>query len=234
MRKRLPWDKEKREAILNRDNRTCIYCGSKKWLSLDHIIPIKLDGSDRADNIVTSCRTCNSAKNGNRLLPNYEKYVLELVKDRNRQYKIDNSLTVTKEIICRTRNQNRRGRKRVVVCTCKRLTGEDACPICLAERELERAILLISRIDTINVNLYTMMARTERDMKRMRELCYRHGYKYLSVPTGNNSEKFVVVDGKVKGSRLTDSDEVKTTLCNLVGVISEGRSVRVSGTLGMR
>lgn len=40
----------------------CCYCGSGNSLSVDHLIPRKLLGSDLADNLVWSCKSCNSSK----------------------------------------------------------------------------------------------------------------------------------------------------------------------------
>jgi hypothetical protein len=40
----------------------CNYCGSRDYLSIDHLIPKAKSGSDTADNMVWACRSCNSAK----------------------------------------------------------------------------------------------------------------------------------------------------------------------------
>jgi HNH endonuclease len=40
----------------------CNYCGSKNKLALDHIFPQKLGGKDDAENLIFTCRTCNSSK----------------------------------------------------------------------------------------------------------------------------------------------------------------------------
>ena len=40
----------------------CCYCGSKANLSVDHLIPTKRGGPDDGDNMVWSCRSCNSSK----------------------------------------------------------------------------------------------------------------------------------------------------------------------------
>lgn len=53
-----------RENIYKRDNYVCVYCGSdnKKNLTLDHVIPKSKGGKDSWDNLVTSCKKCNSEK----------------------------------------------------------------------------------------------------------------------------------------------------------------------------
>jgi len=40
----------------------CVFCGSKDDLSTDHLIPVSRGGSDSADNMVMSCRHCNSSR----------------------------------------------------------------------------------------------------------------------------------------------------------------------------
>lgn len=41
---------------------SCCYCGSVEKLHMDHLIPRIRNGSDSADNLVWSCRSCNSSK----------------------------------------------------------------------------------------------------------------------------------------------------------------------------
>jgi hypothetical protein len=60
--------KHKRWLLYALHEFTCAYCGkslvdlSDPFLTLDHIVPIELGGSHKADNLVTACRACNSAK----------------------------------------------------------------------------------------------------------------------------------------------------------------------------
>jgi hypothetical protein len=60
-----------RQRIYARDGYACRYCGRRRGhavrLELDHFYPFALGGSDRPDNLVTSCHTCNRAK-GTRVL----------------------------------------------------------------------------------------------------------------------------------------------------------------------
>lgn len=60
----------KRTKIYRRDNYKCGYCnvlGNDKTLTLDHIIPKSLNGSNEQDNLVTCCFDCNQKK-GNKTL----------------------------------------------------------------------------------------------------------------------------------------------------------------------
>lgn len=74
-RRQIP--KKNRELIINRDGKKCFYCGSTERLTVDHIIPLKHGGSNLASNMIASCHSCNSTKNGNRLLPKFEKLSLD-------------------------------------------------------------------------------------------------------------------------------------------------------------
>lgn len=56
-----------RHRILKRDNHSCVYCGSKKQLTIDHLIPKSKGGGNTWDNLVTCCMSCNSKK-GDKLL----------------------------------------------------------------------------------------------------------------------------------------------------------------------
>jgi hypothetical protein len=46
----------------------CYYCGSDAHLAVDHLIPRIKGGADEADNLVWSCRACNSSKQGRDML----------------------------------------------------------------------------------------------------------------------------------------------------------------------
>ncbi len=54
-----------RSRIYKRDNHECVYCGSKKDLTLDHVIPKSKGGGNDWTNLVTSCFKCN-LKKGNK------------------------------------------------------------------------------------------------------------------------------------------------------------------------
>jgi 5-methylcytosine-specific restriction endonuclease McrA len=57
--------KVNRSRIYSRDNYECIYCGSQKQLTLDHVLPKSRGGRNEWTNLVTSCFKCN-LKKGNK------------------------------------------------------------------------------------------------------------------------------------------------------------------------
>lgn len=57
--------KRLRYEILRRDNHACRYCGATApdvKLTVDHVVPVALGGSDEPSNLVTACEPCNSGK----------------------------------------------------------------------------------------------------------------------------------------------------------------------------
>lgn len=56
-----------RQRLFRRDDFQCGYCGSKKNLTIDHIIPKSKGGTNSWTNLVTCCYNCNRAK-GNKTL----------------------------------------------------------------------------------------------------------------------------------------------------------------------
>jgi hypothetical protein len=54
-----------RYEVLRRDNFACRYCGGSApdvKLTVDHVQPVSLGGSDDASNLVTACQECNAGK----------------------------------------------------------------------------------------------------------------------------------------------------------------------------
>lgn len=54
-----------RYEVLRRDGHACRYCGAVApavHLTVDHVIPVALGGSDEPTNLVTACRECNAGK----------------------------------------------------------------------------------------------------------------------------------------------------------------------------
>ena len=58
-RRKVPWSKKN---VMIRDGFKCAYCGSKKDLSVDHILPSSRGGKDTFENTVTACLKCNNIK----------------------------------------------------------------------------------------------------------------------------------------------------------------------------
>ena len=61
---------ELRQAVFERDNYTCQYCGrsyDEADLEIEHIIPISKGGNNDIRNLATACGACNRAK-GTRIL----------------------------------------------------------------------------------------------------------------------------------------------------------------------
>jgi hypothetical protein len=61
----MPVSKRTRYEVLKRDNHTCRYCGGTApdaILTVDHVTPVSLGGSDDPSNLVAACRDCNYGK----------------------------------------------------------------------------------------------------------------------------------------------------------------------------
>ena len=54
--------KVNRRRIFKRDGYECGYCGSKRNLTIDHIIPRSKGGTNTWKNMVTCCNRCNNEK----------------------------------------------------------------------------------------------------------------------------------------------------------------------------
>lgn len=57
--------KRTRYEVLRRDNHTCRYCGGSApdvVLTVDHVTPVALGGTDDPSNLVAACKDCNAGK----------------------------------------------------------------------------------------------------------------------------------------------------------------------------
>ena len=59
--------KRTRFEVLRRDEFRCMYCGLRapetgEGLTVDHVVPVALGGSDAPSNLVAACRDCNAGK----------------------------------------------------------------------------------------------------------------------------------------------------------------------------
>jgi 5-methylcytosine-specific restriction endonuclease McrA len=59
------------ETTVSNFNNCCAYCGKEKPLSQDHFLALSKGGSYTEDNIIPSCRSCNSSKGSKTFLPWY-------------------------------------------------------------------------------------------------------------------------------------------------------------------
>jgi 5-methylcytosine-specific restriction endonuclease McrA len=51
-----------RQNVFKRDNFSCLYCGKKHDLTLDHVRPRSKGGKSSWDNLATACKRCNAYK----------------------------------------------------------------------------------------------------------------------------------------------------------------------------
>lgn len=51
-----------RTNLFRRDSNECQYCGSKKQLTIDHIVPRSKGGKTNWTNLITACHRCNVIK----------------------------------------------------------------------------------------------------------------------------------------------------------------------------
>jgi hypothetical protein len=57
--------KPSRKSIHTRDGNKCVYCGSTRELTIDHVLPTSRGGQNTWENLVCACVKCNTKK-GNR------------------------------------------------------------------------------------------------------------------------------------------------------------------------
>jgi len=53
-------------SLLHKYKFSCVNCGAKDKLTIDHIIPVSKGGTDAIKNLQIMCKSCNSSK-GNRI-----------------------------------------------------------------------------------------------------------------------------------------------------------------------
>lgn len=92
MAERKPLSKKTRFEVFKRDSFKCMYCGAHPpavVLEVDHIKPVAEGGTNRMDNLVTSCFSCNRGKGATSLqdVPMSLAEKAEMVKEREAQIK---------------------------------------------------------------------------------------------------------------------------------------------------
>lgn len=61
----MPVSRRLRFEVLQRDGHTCRYCGATApdvRLTVDHVVPVALGGSDEPSNLAAACADCNAGK----------------------------------------------------------------------------------------------------------------------------------------------------------------------------
>jgi len=105
--------------LLYRDEFTCIYCGKALddgvILHLDHVVPVSKGGNDVAGNLITACQSCNSRKIDHPLLPDQQRAILAIVKDRNELHGIpqDRAMKISLHDAEERREKARKRRERL-------------------------------------------------------------------------------------------------------------------------
>lgn len=82
--RRQPLSRSLRFQILRRDNHACRYCGAAApdaKLTVDHVVPVALGGTDDPANLVTACQGCNAGKDAT---PPDAKVVADVAQDAAR------------------------------------------------------------------------------------------------------------------------------------------------------
>ena len=51
-----------RRRLFKRDDYSCLYCGSNKNLTIDHVVPKSKGGTNEWKNLATCCHRCNTLK----------------------------------------------------------------------------------------------------------------------------------------------------------------------------
>lgn len=60
-----------RKYIFNRDNCRCVYCGTSDNLTIDHLLPKTMNGTNSVINLVTCCSKCNTRKSNKLVRSNH-------------------------------------------------------------------------------------------------------------------------------------------------------------------
>jgi hypothetical protein len=83
-----------RFEVFQRDEHTCQYCGRRApevELEADHLIPVARGGTDAFDNLVTSCRECNSGKSAKLIERFTQGYSMEDWREKIRKRRLESA-----------------------------------------------------------------------------------------------------------------------------------------------
>ena len=62
-------------AVCEKYADTCIYCGSKERITIEHLTPVSRGGTNEASNLAPACLSCNSSKRNK----TYKEYMVWLI-----------------------------------------------------------------------------------------------------------------------------------------------------------
>ena len=84
--------------IHQRDKGECVYCGSKENLCIDHLVSLINGGDNGVDNLVLSCKACNSGKSGKFVEDSYNEFynkkTAEQYEEVKKRLKITHNVTL--------------------------------------------------------------------------------------------------------------------------------------------
>ena len=88
-----------RWIILHRDGFRCAYCGASPMgdgikLTLDHIIPVASGGGHTAENLISSCESCNFNKSARKMSQDNIDNIIIGIKNRNNEHAINPELYI--------------------------------------------------------------------------------------------------------------------------------------------
>jgi len=83
------------KEIYERDQGKCVYCGSNKDLCMDHLVAVIKGGDNEIDNLVLSCKPCNSGKSGKYLEETGYNFINKRTEDQYKKVKLRLKITHT-------------------------------------------------------------------------------------------------------------------------------------------
>lgn len=218
-RRQIP--KKNRELIINRDGRKCFYCGSTERLTVDHIVPLKHGGSNLASNMITSCHSCNSTKNGNRLLSRFENEALNKAFMGN----VSSGISQDKDISCVDRLSSPKK---------KRSNGHKSNSV---ERKTKigwKSKKVINRIEKAfsgEGKIYMTETETSHESTRLLFRIKKRKGKYLSIPMNDKGGRIFLLNmyDKILKPTIATEDQVRDKFVELYAKNYDGY---FSGGLG--
>lgn len=214
-RRQIP--KKNRELIINRDGRKCFYCGSTERLTVDHIIPLKHGGSNLASNMITSCHSCNSTKNGNRLLPRFENAALNKAMLGNADFGIPQEKDIS-YIISSPKKTEQKKRKK---------TKQEENIGWRARGVIKK----ISNAFASGEQIYITETETGAESTKLLFRIKKRKGKYLSIPMNDNGGRVFLLN--LYDKKLTPTVAVEEQVCErFIELYAKNYNGYFSGGLG--